>query len=305
MKTAFWQKKESKQFKELAAKLQKRRNTLLAEFKSKNKEVVDWARHRQINVEDIVSKGARTLAATFATGAVLLSSGAAQISHAPENKETRRDVSEGNILAFLNAKKDTSDKVKKILNSTRASDEKAVTEKLSSELNIKIVPELDGIRLNKTSGIIGYESHLTRYPGDNILTHFETSGDYQKFSHASMAGGPGAWGYIAPSRQALTEKDIEMERYYLVAQTWLSPNWGSPATKQWFRGRKMIVINPQNGQAVVGVLEDAGPDIHTGRAFGGSPEVMEDLGFSGGGSNVLMYFVDDPTDQVPLGRYGI
>ncbi|OGY22980.1 MAG: hypothetical protein A2172_03545 [Candidatus Woykebacteria bacterium RBG_13_40_15] len=305
MDLRFWQKKESKQFKVLAAGFQKRRSALLAEFKEKHEDVVSWAARRKINVNDVVSKGARTLAASFAAGAVLVSSGAAQISHAPAVKELHRELLEGNLPAFLSAKKDTSDRVKKILNTTRMSDENVLTEKLSKELNIKIVSELQGIRLNKTSGIIGYESHLTRYPGDNILTHFETSGDYKRYSHASMAGGPGAWGYIVPSRQALTEKDIERERYYLVAQTWLSPNWGSAATKEWFRHRKMIVINPQNGKAVVGVLEDAGPETGTGRAFGGSPEVMEELGLRGGGINVLMYFVDDPADQVPLGRYGL
>jgi hypothetical protein len=67
----------------------------------------------------------------------------------------------------------------------------------------------------------------------------------------------------------------------------------------------MVAVNPKTGAVVVGVLEDAGPAVSTGRKFGGSPEVMEELGFSRGGSYVYMFFVDDPSDQVPLGRYGL
>ncbi len=111
------------------------------------------------------------------------------------------------------------------------------------------------------------------------------------------------WGYI--EQDSLTQKDVEKEKYYLVAQTFLSPNWGSSEVKAWFRHRKIVVVNPQNGQVMVGVLEDAGPEPSTGNSFGGSPEVMEVLGFPGGGSNVLFYFVDDPKDQIPLGSYGI
>ena len=67
----------------------------------------------------------------------------------------------------------------------------------------------------------------------------------------------------------------------------------------------MVVVNPANGQVVVGVLEDAGPEPSTGNSFGGSPEIIEALGFAGGGSDVLFYFVDDPDDKVPLGGYGL
>jgi hypothetical protein len=67
----------------------------------------------------------------------------------------------------------------------------------------------------------------------------------------------------------------------------------------------MVAVNPQNGRVVIGVLEDAGPEPSTGRKFGGSPEIMEELGFVGGGSYVLMFFVDDPKDKIPLGAYGL
>ena len=103
----------------------------------------------------------------------------------------------------------------------------------------------------------------------------------------------------------ICSRDIEREKYYLVSQTWLSPNWRTSEVKQWFRHRKMLVVNPHNGRVAVGVLEDAGPEERTGRKFGGSPEIFEELDLFNTGPNILMYFVDDPKDQIPLGRYGI
>ena len=65
----------------------------------------------------------------------------------------------------------------------------------------------------------------------------------------------------------------------------------------------MIAINPQNGKAVVGVIADAGPAKFTGKHFGGSPEVMTHLELIYGKKKgkVILYFVDDPENKIPLG----
>ena len=51
------------------------------------------------------------------------------------------------------------------------------------------------------------------------------------------------------------------------------------------------------------MVGDAGPAKFTGRQFGGSPQVMHDLGFypKTHEGRVLLLFVDDPDDKVPLG----
>ncbi len=308
----FWpfggKKKQSKHFQALSKRLEQRKAIHLKEFKEKHKAATLWAKKRGIKPEELASKSARGLAAGVAAGAMILSSGAPSISapttEMPDQKELRRDVS-GAIETTVGAKKDVSPLVKKVLSGANLYDEKTLTKKLSSLLKIPVKAELGGIRLNTAYGIIGYESHLIRYPGDSLTEHFQSDIESRKFGRFGMAGGPGAWGYLAKSKGALIAKDIEREKYYLVAQTFLSPNWGSAEVKEWFRHRKMVVINPQNGSVVVGVLEDAGPDPSTGSSFGGSPEVMEVLGFSGSGSHVLMYFVDDPKDKIPLGSYGL
>lgn len=178
-----------------------------------------------------------------------------------------------------------------------------VATKLSKVLNISLKTKLNGISLNTNYGIIGYESHLTRYPGDNLSTHFETDAEYKRYFHAGMTNGPGAWDYLALNKRLLTKKDIEREKYYLVVQTFLSPNWGEQGVKDWFRHRKMAAINPVNGRVVIGTVEDAGPKQATGRSFGGSPEVMEALGFSGGGGYIFMFFIEDTKDKIPFGVY--
>jgi hypothetical protein len=53
---------------------------------------------------------------------------------------------------------------------------------------------------------------------------------------------------------------------------------------------------------VVAAIADSGPAAFTGKQFGGSPEVMEYLGgvrYKKG--PVIVFFVDDPDNKVPLG----
>jgi hypothetical protein len=294
-------KKQSKKFEELQRKLEQKKTAHLENLKEKHKSAVVWAKRKGIKTEELAGKSAKGLAAGVAAGAMVLSSGVPLVNQESQAKQSKPNEPRGDatdIKETIVAKKDVRPEVKKVLDGEDMYNETKITKELSKVLDIPVKAEQDGIRLNKTYGIIGYESHLTRYPGDNISTHFQSDRDYELYSHASMAGGPGAWGYIAPSRQEMTQKDIEREKYYLVAQTFLSPNWGTPEVKEWFRHRKMVVVNPQNGIVVVGALEDAGPEPSTGNSFGGSPEVMEALRFHGGGSYVLMYFVDDPKDEI-------
>ncbi|OGY25127.1 MAG: hypothetical protein A2Z11_01370 [Candidatus Woykebacteria bacterium RBG_16_43_9] len=303
-------KKNSKHFQTLSEQLEKRKSIVLEEFKGKHKEAISWAKKKGIKPSEIAQKGAKGLAVTVATSAMVLSAGVAPSGQLPSKelevkKEINRQVAGSDVEVLIKARKDVSPQVKKALSRVNLYDEKKIEKQLSKILKVPVKAQLDGIRLNATYGIMGYESHLARFPGDNLSTHFQSEVEYKRFAKASMAGGPGAWGYIAPSQKDLTSKDIEKEKYYLVAQTFLSPNWGTSQAKDWFRHRKMVVVNPQNGRVAIGVLEDAGPEKSTGRAFGGSPEIFEELDLFNSGPRVLMYFVDDPKDNISLGRYGI
>lgn len=184
-------------------------------------------------------------------------------------------------------------------------EEKQIGEILSRNFKMKLSPELNGIRLNTVYGKIGQEQHLARFPGDTMATHFQNEEDAQKYWSYGMAPGLGAWGYFKDPTSDLKEKDTLREKYYIAVQTFLAPGFNNNPKEyvDFFKFRKMLVVNPQNGKAMVVVVGDAGPAKWTGKHLGGSPEVMRYLERVDGKQvgTVLYYFIDDPNDEVKLG----
>lgn len=184
-------------------------------------------------------------------------------------------------------------------------EETQITYVLSRDLNMPVKSELQGIRLNRSYGKIGGEQHLARYPGDTLAKHAIDPNDHKMFLRSGMAPGLGSFRYFAESAQTMTQKDIDRERYYIAAPYHLSEGYNDHVTeyKDFFKFRKMIVVNPKTGAAVVTVIGDAGPGQSTGKHLGGSPEVMHylDLGTGARKGAVLYFFVDDPSDTIPLG----
>jgi hypothetical protein len=99
------------------------------------------------------------------------------------------------------------------------------------------------------------------------------------YSKSGMTRNKGAFGYFARDKFSLDQEGIEREKYYVVVQTSLSSGWGKkPGLVDWYKFRKVLVINPENGRVVVGDIADSGPALSTGKNFGGSPELMDQLG---------------------------
>lgn len=177
------------------------------------------------------------------------------------------------------------------------SGEKAIEKIMERATSIPARATLEGEHLNTTYGYTGYEQHLPRFPGDSLVQHDE-------FRQAGMTPSTGAFGFFAPNKAALTQEDIRREKYYVAVQTLYLPDWNRRwrYLKDWYKWRKVIVVNPENGNAVVSVVGDAGPAAWTGKHFGGSPEVMNALGGpSYKKGRVLLFFVDDPENKIPLG----
>ena len=177
---------------------------------------------------------------------------------------------------------------------------------LSDKFMINVSAELEGKRLNRSYGYIGAEQHLARFPGDTMLGHLESNVSQNKFFYSSgMAPGLGAWRYFSDSKSNLTDKDIEREKWYIAVQTFDAPGYlqNTAEYSKWFKYRKMLVVNPKTGQAIVCDIADAGPAAWTGKHLGGSPEVMTYLGLHKGSRKgaVLYFFIDDPDDKIPLG----
>jgi hypothetical protein len=190
-----------------------------------------------------------------------------------------------------------------------AQEEKYLEKLFERTLGVKAVATLEGEHLNTTYGYIGAEQHLVRYPGDVNANHAPDPDEYggdnpQEILKEGIAPGKGAWGYFAPSKEAMTEDLEETERWYAVVQTLYLPDWNyrQPHLKNWYKYRKVLILNTDNGKAVVAAIADSGPAAWTGKHFGGSPEVMDYLGgprYKKG--PVVLFFVDDPENKVPLG----
>lgn len=179
------------------------------------------------------------------------------------------------------------------------SQEKNLEKVFRDILGIHARANLEGEHLNTTYGLIGAEQHLMRYPGDTMAGHPKVPQDDE-----GMAPGRGAWGYFVPSKTQITDTDVEREKWYAVVQTLYLPDWSSrqPYLRDWYKYRKVLIVNTSNGNAVVADIADAGPAAWTGKSFGGSPEVMNYLGgprYKKG--PVVVFFVDDPENRIPLG----
>lgn len=179
--------------------------------------------------------------------------------------------------------------------------EETLLEKLFSQvLSVKAKATLDGQHLNTTYGIIGIEQHLRRFPGDTLDRHTSDPSVLKE----GIAPGLGAWGYFAPSLEKITVEIENIERWYVAVQTLYLPDWSTnqPFLKDWYKYRKVLIVNTKNGRAVVAAIADSGPAAWTGKHFGGSPEVMNYLGGSSYKKGpVVLFFIDEAEGSVPLG----
>lgn len=260
-----------------------------------------WAKHGDV-INDFVN-GTKNFAIGSISGLMLLSSPAANLigaTNALTTEEHKLPVEKNVFLVsdFLSV-------LPKEVRPLTAEEEDSVAKILTRDFGFRVTPELQGIKLNRSYGYIGAEQHLARYLGDTMATHFEEGSDVSKFYSSGMAPGLGAWGYFANSRSELSQKDIDREKYYIAVQTFLAPGFAEHTGEyiSFFKFRKMLVVNPNNGRAIVVAIGDAGPAEFTGKSLGGSPEVMKYLERVDGRGRgpVIYFFIDDPEDKIPLG----
>jgi hypothetical protein len=285
-------KKGNSQYKLLAEKWTNRHRTLQSEIFDKHKDAFKWIadNSKQLAVGSLASI---FLLASPAAVKVpnLISTTSAQVTQAVDKK----------VFLVYDLKNVLPNEVRPLT----ADEEKSVAEVLTRDFGMQVSAELGGKRLNTSYGLIGQEQHLPRFPGDNIVTHFNNNMEADKYWSYGVTPGLGAWGYFTNSSGELTQKDIDREKYYIAVQTFLAPGFDSKPKEytDFFKYRKMLVVNPQNGKAMVTDIADAGPSPWTGKQLGGSPEVMNYLERFDGAQRgpVLYFFIDDPNDTIPLG----
>lgn len=265
------------------------------------------SRHRNIqeNLWDRHGRSFKQLAIGSLSGLMLLSAphqqNAMQIDNLIVSKDDILKGYDRNVLLAEQLQKKIPEEVKPL----ETNEELEVLSILESNFGFPVKAEISGIRLNRNYGLIGGEQHLYRYPGDNLYAHSDSASDWAKYGGAGIAPGLGAWGYLTSSKESFSDADKLREKYYLAIQTFLVPGYAENVGKyrDFFKFRKMLVVNPKTGQAVVAVIGDAGPAEFTGKHLGGSPEVMDVIGLAGGPRKgpVLYFFIDDPENKIPLG----
>ncbi len=283
-------------YKHLSDRWRARNQDLQRKLWNKHKESLDW-----------FSNNYRKFVAGSLGGLMLLTGQTASSSPAKPIAAAQFSVQKVDNKIFLIS--DLANVLPHEVRLLNSQEEIEISEILSRTFGFKVAPELEGKRLNRNYGLIGAEQHLARFPGDVLSTHFDppAGGEDEKksFWQSGMAPGLGAWRYFASSRESLTQLDKDREKYYIAVQTFLSKDFHKrfKEYRDFYKYRKMLVVNPNNGRAIVADIADAGPAEWTGKHLGGSPEVMHYLervdGFLKG--PVLYFFIDDPDDKIKLG----
>src|SRR3989344_27147 len=248
----------------------------------------EWFAKKKISLSDIRAHSARLL-----TGATL---GSALLLAAPHLSLFNKNQTQS--VATADSWENFLTRLREVITSQITPDtEVEISANVKKYYQFSAVFSLDNNRIPFYFGSMGLEQHLFRFEGDTVTQH--------GFSETGMAPARGAFGYFFAQSNKTISQMIDEERFYIVLQTFLIPEWNDEwaELKRWYKFRKFLVINPENGKAVVAVLGDAGPAVWTGKKFGGSPEVMAGLGFypEKHKGDTIVLFLDDPGNQIPLG----
>lgn len=259
---------------------------------------------RGLSLDKLRRHSANVVAAGALTGSLLFSPPVlnGNLPNPTEMIKSLAKINDDSISGSLSLNQELIARIKEYLpekvGPLTRSEEKNLEKVFNDIIGVNTKATLEGEHLNTTYGFIGAEQHLKRYPGDIVSSHDLTADD------EGIAPGLGAWGYFASSKSDMTQEDVQREKWYAVVQTLYLPDWSSRLSylRDWYKYRKVLIVNTVNGNAVVAAIADSGPAAFTGKQFGGSPEVMNYLGGSRYKKGpVLVFFVDDPENKVPLG----
>lgn len=300
--------KDRADFEYIRNKLKLKHLEIKDNFEKNYPNVKKYLKEKNLDLGQIRQHSAKIISAGALTGSLLVSSPESVNTFPPNPELTDKMKITGGAVSLEGAKEYLIRSLKNILPNTvrplTISEEKNLEKIFQENLGIKAKAALEGEHLNTTYGLIGAEQHLVRFPGDSVSQH--GTGSILK---AGIAPGKGAWGYFSSTRRNLTKSLEETEKWYAVVQTLYLPDWNirQPYLKDWYKYRKVLIVNTINGNAVVASIADSGPAAWTGKHFGGSPEVMEYLGGSKYKKGaVVIFFIDDPENKVKLGpvEYG-
>lgn len=170
-------------------------------------------------------------------------------------------------------------------------------QQLADILGFDVSVALENHRLLYSTGIMQALPHLKRSPTDTLDKH-------SNFHEAGIHTNRSAFGWFGAASDP-DAKSVEFEKYYISVPLQYHHDWHTNyrEIKSWYKFKKVVVINPAEEVAVVAVIGTIGPTTYTRKQFGGSPELIRagKIWSPKSAGHVLILFVDDPTDTIPLG----
>lgn len=169
-------------------------------------------------------------------------------------------------------------------------------QQLGELLGFQVSSNLDGFSLLYNTGKIKSLPHVKTNPNDTISSH--------EYPYAGLKSSRASYGWFLENG-SVNEASQRIEKYYCSLPLYYYPEWSekSQQMKKWYKYRKMLIVNPFEGMAVVTAVATIGPAIPTRYQFGASPEAVIEgkLWSSQALGRVLVLFIDDPQNSVPLG----
>lgn len=280
--------------KKIIAHLHKRASESKASFEKRFPRASKKLKSVNLDISDLRRHSAKMLSAAAIAGGVLFGSPAIKEHAHP----TYQDMTLSKEQVDQQVKENLGHILPKKVGPLSPETEEKVSDVFRKTLGINAVARLDGNRLNDSYGYIGGEQHMPRYPGDSLAQHDE-------LQVKGITAHRGAFGYFGATKDQMTQEAVMQEKYYVAVQTLYLPNWNTnhKTLKEWYKFRKVLVVNPTTGKSIVAVIGDAGPAAWTGKQFGGSPEVMDYLRpwENKNKGAVLLFFVDDRENPIALG----
>jgi len=182
-------------------------------------------------------------------------------------------------------------------NINQSNEQLYIEQELSDRLGFSVASELEGWTLPHSTGKIKSLSHLRRHPLDELSDHLAVR-NAQLNPYRSYFGWFTDEGNLYP-------RSIHREQFYVSVPLQYTPEWINRYTAliEWYRFRKVLVVNPYDGIAVVASIGNVGPHHAIQYQFGGSPELIQTgkIWSINAQGRVLMFFVEDPDDKIALG----
>lgn len=168
-------------------------------------------------------------------------------------------------------------------------------QQLSDILGFTVTSQLQGHAVPNTVVTLKAGPHLKRFPKDSLSNH-------QQVPEAGLAATRSAFGWFS-THASLDEAATAAEQYYLALPLTALEEYRSTTAKlDWWRQRKVLVVNPRVPSIVIASIADT-MIANTQYQAVGSPELLRasQCWSPGCAGMVLLFLIDDTEDTLPVG----